>query len=188
MRKSNAARRQTRNVPSGEISSLSWRYLVVVVICGCVLAAGFFFAARLHFTSMDFGIKNSELRKQLEDLEAENRRLLLAREVSLAPSEIKRVAKNLGFREMAVYRVPVSIVSDASKVKAETAKSTTDKLPISQEKLPNVKLTAYQRPAKSPLNEPSLSGEPADKPAKRTGVVSKDKKDRTEITTIAKLK
>lgn len=185
MRKSNAARRQTRNVPSGEISSLSWRYLVVVVICGCVLAAGFFFAARLHFTSMDFGIKNSELRKQLEDLEAENRRLLLAREVSLAPSEIKKVAKNLGFREMDAYRAPISIVSDELNAKDET--DTRDRSPISHEKLPTVKLTAYQRPAKSPLNDSVLRPEQLERPNKKAAV-SKDKKEGAEIITIAKLR
>jgi len=45
---------------------------------------------------MDFGMKNSRLRKQVDELEAEKRRLLLAREVSLSPSEIKKSAKKAG--------------------------------------------------------------------------------------------
>ena len=35
-------------------------------------------------------MKNSRLRKQIDDLESEKRRLLLAREVSLSPAEIDR--------------------------------------------------------------------------------------------------
>lgn len=67
-------------------------------IFGCVLMlmSGFFFAGRQHFASLDYGIKNSKLRKQLEDLKAEKQRLLFAREVSLSPNEIKRSAKKAG--------------------------------------------------------------------------------------------
>ena len=63
-----------------------------VFACVTVLACGFFFAARQHFSSMDFGMKNSRLRKQIDDLESEKRRLLLAREVSLSPAELKKAA------------------------------------------------------------------------------------------------
>jgi len=45
---------------------------------------------------MDFGMKNSRLRKQVDELEAQKRRLLLAREVSLSPSEIRKAAKKAG--------------------------------------------------------------------------------------------
>ena len=71
-----------------------WRIVMVVVVCGVALAAGFFFAARQHFLSMDVGFKNSKLRKQLEDLESEKRRLLLAREMSLSPVELRKASKN----------------------------------------------------------------------------------------------
>ncbi len=37
-------------------------------------------------------MKNSRLRKQVDDLETEKRRLLLAREVAQSPNEIKRAA------------------------------------------------------------------------------------------------
>jgi hypothetical protein len=62
------------------------------VACMTILACGFFFAARQHFSSMDFGMKNSHLRKQIDDLESEKRRLMLAREVSLSPAELKKAA------------------------------------------------------------------------------------------------
>jgi hypothetical protein len=63
-----------------------------MLTCALVLTAGFFFAARQHFSSMDFGMKNSRLRKQIDDLESEKRRLMLAREVSLSPAEIRKAA------------------------------------------------------------------------------------------------
>jgi hypothetical protein len=68
------------------------RTWLTMLTCALVLTAGFFFAARQHFSSMDFGMKNSRLRKQVDDLESEKRRLMLAREVSLSPAEIRRAA------------------------------------------------------------------------------------------------
>lgn len=75
------------------------RILSLTLTCVGLVAAGFFFAARQHFATMEFGLKNSQLRKQVENLEAERRRLILAKEVSLSPAEIKQTASKLGFRE-----------------------------------------------------------------------------------------
>lgn len=80
-------------------TSISWLYVFVTIICVAFLAVGFFFAARQHFTAMDLGIKNSKLRKQVEDMDGEKRRLLLSREIVRSPSEIKRIAAKNGLRE-----------------------------------------------------------------------------------------
>lgn len=77
---------------SAHTVQMNWQYMIVMLVCGGILAAGFFFAARQHFMSMDYGFKNSKLKKQLEDLEAEKRRLMLAREVSLSPTELRKAA------------------------------------------------------------------------------------------------
>ena len=71
---------------------LSWSFMLLVIICACVVAAGFFFAARQHFSSMEYGLKNSKLREQLQNLETEKRRLLLAREVASSPLAIRKAA------------------------------------------------------------------------------------------------
>ena len=76
----------------------SWIYVIVTVLCVGFLAVGFFFAARQHFVAMDLGMKNSNLRKQLEQLEGENRRLVLNREVVRSPLEMKRIAARRGLR------------------------------------------------------------------------------------------
>ena len=80
---------------------LSWGYLLLAIFCACIMAAGFFFAGLQHFATMDLGFKNSNLRKAVDELEAEKRRLILAREVSLSPNEILRTARAMGFREAA---------------------------------------------------------------------------------------
>ena len=106
MQNSTAVRTRTRTaaLPARE---LSWSFTLLVILCACVVAVGFFFAARQHFTSMEFGIKNSKLREQIQNLETEKRRLLLAREVALSPLAIRKAANNLGPRnalEMAAMR------------------------------------------------------------------------------------
>ncbi len=86
---------------------IPWRYCLLTLACGAVLVVGFFLAARQHFSSIDFGIKNSKLRKQIESLEADKRRFILAKEIAMSPSEIKKAAQKLGFREMSASNIEV---------------------------------------------------------------------------------
>lgn len=79
-------------------AAISWFNVLVMVVCVGLLATGFFFAARQHFTAMDLGIKNSKLRKQVDDMETEKRRLLLSREIVRSPGEVKRIAIRHGLR------------------------------------------------------------------------------------------
>ncbi len=97
MKKRNLA----RNRQTTTRSAIPMKYLLLTSLCGVVLVASFFFAARQHFSSIDFSIKNAKLRKQVEELESDKRRLQLAREVSLSPLEIKKAAKRFGFMEVA---------------------------------------------------------------------------------------
>jgi hypothetical protein len=76
-----------------------WLYIFLTILCSAFLATGFFFAARQHFASMDLGMKNSKLRKQIEAMETQNRQLTLSREVATSPMEMKRNAVSRGFRE-----------------------------------------------------------------------------------------
>jgi hypothetical protein len=96
-RKVNVRRRRPQ-AGSGDTKG-RWKIYLLMSIFTSILVAGFFFAGRQHFSSIDYGIKNSRLRKQLDDLETEKRRLLLAREVSLSPGEIKKAARKLGVAE-----------------------------------------------------------------------------------------
>ncbi len=92
--------------PAKKSASGRWKLYILMSLCSMIVVSGSFFAARQHFSSWDYSIKNSRLRKQIDDLETEKRRLILAREVALSPSEIKRNAKKLNIDqpEMAVVQ------------------------------------------------------------------------------------
>lgn len=90
----------TATVKGGRVKLYS-----LMFVCVLVVVSGLFFAARQHFSSVDYSMRNSKLRKQLDDLESEKRRLLLAREVSLSPAEIKKTARKLGIDNAAAAQV-----------------------------------------------------------------------------------
>ena len=100
MKKRSLPKKTTKEKIHREKDPIPWRYCLLTLLCGTFLVGGFFIAARSHFASIDFGIKNSSLKKQLEDLEAEKRHLLWLKEKALSPAEIKKAAKKLGLTEM----------------------------------------------------------------------------------------
>jgi hypothetical protein len=75
-----------------EREPVSWKFTIATVFCGLLIASGFFFAARQHFYSVTYGIENSRLRGQIEELRSKNRRLTLDRETALSPFEIQIAA------------------------------------------------------------------------------------------------
>ncbi|QQS33399.1 MAG: hypothetical protein IPM50_02115 [Acidobacteriota bacterium] len=85
-----------RTIKKRSRTRITPRAVIVICLLAAFLVAGTFFAAQQHFYVVDYGMKNSRLKKQIDDLEAEKRRLLLAREVALSPAELKRAAKRLG--------------------------------------------------------------------------------------------
>ena len=105
-------RNRTRTAPT----SSRWRTYTLILTCTLLTVSGVFFAGRQHFSWMDYGMKNSRLRKQIDDLQAEKRRLLLAREISLSPIEIKKAAKKAGLTD-----------AEGSATVAQVVTSTKDK-------------------------------------------------------------
>ena len=123
-----------------EKDPIPWRYCLTTLACGLFLVVGFFGAARQHFSSIDYGIKNSKLRKQVEDLEAENRRLLLSKEIALSPGEIKKSAKQIGMVELSASNIEIF--------------STREEKPLKEKSLKNlVEKTVDAKPVKQPVNE-----------------------------------
>ena len=154
-----------------------WTFMLLVVVCACVVAVGFFFAARQHFTSMDYGIKNSKLREQLQNLEAEKRRLLLAREVASSPLAIRKAAMAKGLRQNSeVAAVQVAATKPAGNATAIAAIPT--KASAKSSETPVVVRTVLTAPL----------------PAKSTGetrsrvVSAPNKKDKTEVAALLKLR
>ena len=102
---------------------IPWRYGFLTILCGLVLVVGFFFAARQHFSSIDFSIKNSKLKKQIDELETDKRRMQLAKEIALTPGEIKKAAKKIGLTEMTASNAEVSRASIEKQEKPQLEKS-----------------------------------------------------------------
>lgn len=105
MNKKPQPKRNNRSTVRREREPLPWKFTLATLLSGAVLVAGFLLAAKNHFTSIDYCIKNSELKKQLGELESEKRRLMLARETVLAPGEIKKAARRLGLVEMTAMNI-----------------------------------------------------------------------------------
>ena len=92
----------TPNIPKKTSSpqvNLSWQYYVTATICCTILVAGFFLAARQHFSSMEYGLQNSKLRRTLDELQSEKRKLLVSREVSMSPIELRKAVRRIGFMD-----------------------------------------------------------------------------------------
>jgi len=166
---------KTTQMPTPAISRLAptrksnWQYYVAAIICCVVLVAGFFFAARQHFSSMEYGLQNSRLRRQLDELQAEKRRLMLNREVSLSPIELKKAIRRVGF------------VDDTDSVKTALAKQEMTALPKNAVKAIQISSPGESKPAvkvlrtviTAPVEKPSLAGKQARRETPST------KKDRT---------
>jgi len=112
LKRNSKVRRQGDPVP--------WKYCLLTMVCGLLLVSGFFWAARQHFCSIDYGMKNAKLRNQLEELKSEKRRYQLSREIALTPGEIKRAAKKLGLERMTARNIEVVKPKDTKETKAIT--------------------------------------------------------------------
>ena len=130
MKKRNHPRLASPSAISAERSSSTLLYILLTIACAAFLATGFFFAARQHFAAMDLGMKNSKLRKQIEEMETQQRQLVLAREMVRSPAEMKRIAANKGFMQREALMVPVAAsVPAASKSLIERTSMTTPSAP-----------------------------------------------------------
>ncbi len=103
-RRSNKRRTQRASIPFGTI--------LITFICGCVIVAGIFFAASQHFSSMNIGMQNSKLRKQLDDFQAENRRLTLSKEIAMSPGQVRKLAQEIGMNDPDIADQPIIKVKD----------------------------------------------------------------------------
>ena len=171
-------KQSSRTATAAPAKELSWSFILLVLVCACVVATGFFFAARQHFTSMDYGIKNSKLREQLRNLEAEKRRLMLAREVASSPLAIRKAALGLGFRnsaEMAAIPVAAKAQPARETVPVVVPAKTTD----AKRESPAIVRTVMTVPAETTTTGVTRS---------RVVEAKKEKKEKTEVAALMKLK
>jgi len=123
MKKRNSPRLASPSAHIAERTNSTVLYVLLTIACAAFLATGFFFAARQHFAAMDLGMKNSTLRKQIEEMEGQKRQLVLAREMVRSPAEMKRIASNKGFRQRdaAAMTIAMSTSKSASPLVERTS-------------------------------------------------------------------
>lgn len=153
----------------GEQNPIPWKYCLLTLVCGLFLIVGFFLAARQHFSSIDYSIKNSRLKKQIEELEADKRRMILAKEIALSPGEIKRAAKKIGLQEMTASNIAVYSPNSEPQEKLKTEKPEDAKLkPVAEiktEELKKIDKKEDKKAAKE-IKEPKKVTEKKDKQEK----------------------
>jgi len=160
-------------VRSADAEPKRWRTYLLMAVCLTLLVSGFFFAGRQHFSSMEYGMKNSKLRNQIIQLEAEKLRLVHAREVSLSPGEIRKAAKKAG-----IVGTPdvtsIAQVTSATREKAtptiQTASQETTR--ASQDMKPLVIKTAVVSAAKPEAQTAGLKSEKPKQAARKTTVAA----------------
>ncbi len=141
-----------------EREPVSWKYILLCAFCGLMLVVGFFGAARQHFASINYGIKNSKLKKEVEELKSEQVRLKLAREVAMTPAEIKKSAKELGFTEKTASNIQAFHVETVSDKKANANKSSEKAVEKKQEKasekiIPKISLNKTEKKKETKADE-----------------------------------
>lgn len=171
MQNPSAIRKRPRATAATPSRELPWSFVLLAVVCACVVAAGFFFAARQHFTSMDYGLKNSKLREQLQNLETEKRRLMLAREMAISPVAIRKAARSVGMRESSEVAAVAAKTTQKTPSTVIKANATDN---ASGESAPTVVRTSMSRPAQSSTAPAKQTGETrsrvVDAPSKRAEV------------------
>lgn len=127
-------RNPVRNRQARKTGSRS-KYLMLAAVCGVIFVASLFFAARQHFSSIEYSIKNAKLRKQIEELEYNKRHLQLTREISLSPAEIKKSAKKIGLIDISDIPAPVLPVNTAAVEVPKSSKTAVSAKPVEAPKL-----------------------------------------------------
>ena len=83
-----------------ERAPVPWQYCLIGLLCAVILAFGFFFAAKQHFSSIDLSMKNSKMRETKEKLEADQRKLKAEREGVSSEAAIEKAGLKMGLRKL----------------------------------------------------------------------------------------
>jgi hypothetical protein len=118
MKKRNTSRSTRSNKRRADRKRIPLGTILITFLCGSIIFAGIFIAASQHFSSMSLGMQNSKLRKELDDFQAENRRLTLAKEIAMSPGQIRKLAHEIGMNDVDIANEPIIKIKET---KTETA-------------------------------------------------------------------
>lgn len=131
-------RLQSTAVIAKEKTASSSHVLLSLIGCGVLLAGGFMFSLRDHFTAHAFGREEVKLQSKIQQADAEQQQLDITLQRAASPQMLERVAReSAGLAPLELERKKVVIA--AKKVTAaEKAKTTQPQ----KSKAPNVAKTA----------------------------------------------
>ena len=95
--------------------------LGLMLFCALVLAGGFVFAARQHFTAVQYGYDSENLRSERQRLLEEQQQLLLEKEQAFAPARLESAARQLGLKPLLPGQVGTQKVNTQSRLPMATA-------------------------------------------------------------------
>jgi hypothetical protein len=155
-----------------ERAPMPWQYFLLSVVCGLVLAFGFFYAAKQHFSTIESSMKNSDMRKAKEKLVAEQRKLKVERDEVSSEAYIEKAGLKIGLRKFSsddyqfidATRNVAGV--DHNKMTADKTKAATDKADLAK-----VTKTVSVRPAES--EKTNRSAKPSEsKPVTRDNIAA----------------
>jgi hypothetical protein len=76
----------------------AFRRLLVLLAGGLLLAGGFVVAVGQHFAALQYGYRNEALRREREQLLAEQQQLQLTLDEATSPAALARAARGLGMQ------------------------------------------------------------------------------------------
>ena len=79
--------------------------LGLLLVVGLGLACGFVYAGRQHFAALRYGYETETLRRERDQLEEQQRRLMLAREEAANPIRLEQAAKRLGMQPLQAAQI-----------------------------------------------------------------------------------
>ncbi|MFL6208418.1 MAG: hypothetical protein ACJ74W_06180 [Pyrinomonadaceae bacterium] len=93
----------------------AFRRLLVLLAGGLLLAGGFVVAVGQHFKAVDYGYRNEALRREREQLLAEQQQLQLALDAAAAPGALARAAEQIGMQPARAAQMSTTPRADAER-------------------------------------------------------------------------
>jgi len=116
--------------------------LILLLVCGVLLAGGFVYAGGRHFAALRLGYQTEKLRVALDNAREEQRRLLLEREAASSPARLELAARKLGMQPLQPAQIDplkqIEVKQTAVAAPEKTEKSE-QKKPASAEVKPKTK-------------------------------------------------
>ncbi|MBA2501470.1 MAG: hypothetical protein H0V27_01190 [Pyrinomonadaceae bacterium] len=90
--------------------------LMIVLLCGLVLAGGFVRATAQHVSAVRFGYRSEELRRERAQLLEQQRQLHLAMNEIASPAKLERAAREIGLEPARAAQVKIVEANESDRV------------------------------------------------------------------------